>query len=455
MKLSLLNVQDVAENQLCTGCGACAFASPAHVEMVDTLHDGRRPRVKSGTSSVDAMEQAMAVCPGIEQHRTPHEDSPGAITSLFNDWGPVLEIWEGFATDPEIRFRGSSGGVITALGLFAVERGAMKGVLHVKARKDQPLLNTASLSRSRAELMEGSGSRYAPASPCEHLGLIEDAQGPCVFVGKPCDVTGAIKAAGQSPRLKRNIGLTIGFFCAGTPSTASSLDLLRAMGVYDPARVGELRYRGAGWPGEMGAKDKEGGGIGSAMSYEKGWGEILQKGKAWRCQVCADHTGEFADLSVGDPWYRPTKPGDHGRSLILVRSERGRQMLRAAMRADYVRLERCESWVLPASQAHLLRARASVWGRSLASRLLGVAAPRQRGFGLFRSWLRRLSLKEKVQSIVGTAKRIWAKALWRRREIHPIKANAWEGSAWQRSVASSSSGSTSMSQAIPLARGEP
>ena len=37
--------------------------------------------------------------------------------------------------------------------------------------------------------------------------------------------------------------------------------------------------------------------------------------------MCADHTGEFADIAVGDPWYRPHLDDEPGRSLVLARSE--------------------------------------------------------------------------------------------------------------------------------------
>ena len=70
----------------------------------------------------------------------------------------------------------------------------------------------------------------------------------------------------------------------------------------------ELRYRGRGWPGNMAVRFREAG-TGevreASTTYAEGWGEILQKHKQWRCQLCADHLGEHADLSIGDPWYRP------------------------------------------------------------------------------------------------------------------------------------------------------
>ena len=42
------------------------------------------------------------------------------------------------------------------------------------------------------------------------------------------------------------------------------------------------------------------------------WGGTLQAHRRWRCRVCADHTGAFADISVGDPWHAAPE-GDEDR----------------------------------------------------------------------------------------------------------------------------------------------
>ena len=50
-------------------------------------------------------------------------------------------------------------------------------------------------------------------------------------------------------------GITIGIFCAGTPSSQGTLDLLEKQGI-DPRTVEEIRYRGNGWPGKFSVKIK-------------------------------------------------------------------------------------------------------------------------------------------------------------------------------------------------------
>jgi coenzyme F420 hydrogenase subunit beta len=228
-----------------------------------------------------------------------------------------------------------------------------------------------------------------------------------VFIGKPCDVAGLTKAQRIRSGLAKNVGVTIAFFCAGTPSTRGTLDMLHRMGVDDPDSVADVRYRGHGWPGAAAVTVRKGNGFETRrLSYEESWGGILTNHKQWRCQVCADHTGELADISVGDPWYRTIAPDDPGQSLVLVRTERGRRVLRDAVTAGYLKLTKADPSILPDSQAALLRGRGAVWGRSLACRVLGVPAPRYKGFPLLRWWWSELSVRQKVRTFGGTVKRV-------------------------------------------------
>jgi coenzyme F420 hydrogenase subunit beta len=194
--------------------------------------------------------------------------------------------------------------------------------------------------------------------------------------------------------------------------------MIRDMGVAKPADVRSVRYRGNGWPGKATVvSDGANGPRTDAWTYEKSWGD-LQARRQWRCYVCADHTGELADVAVGDPWYRPIPAGEPGRSLVLPRTEKGRAFVAAAVEAGYLELETKTPDVLVRSQPNLLKTRGAIWGRILATRLLGAAAPRYRRMPMFPTWWRELTLREKVGSLLGTARRTFRKGL---RERVPVR----------------------------------
>lgn len=400
------SLRQIVQNRLCTGCGACAALAPAHITMRETADENRRPDIKA--SIPKELEAGLArACPGAT------EVSAGATGEVAQAWGPVLEVWEGYATDKEIRFNGSSGGAVTALALYALEAEAFSGALHVKARKENPRYNEAALSCDRGQLLEGAGSRYAPASVADRLDLVAEAQSKCIVIGKPCDIAGANAAAALNAGVRRNLGLTISIFCAGAPSHEGTAALLKALAPENPGTLTGLRYRGNGWPGDMVADwmDKDGKMQSRSTSYADGWGNILQRYRQWRCHTCADHTGEVADISVGDPWQTPPEQGGHGKSLIVVRTARGLQMLRRAVAAGYLKVERRDPSVLFAAQPNLYTTKGAVWGRRLVQGLSGRRAPTLRSDS-FRCWLA-LPMRAKAQSLLGTLKRVIKRKLYR------------------------------------------
>jgi coenzyme F420 hydrogenase subunit beta len=411
MSRSVNSIIGVVASQLCTGCGVCAYVEPKRFRMADTLEYGRRPFLCD--AAVPETGEALAVCPGARlEHTLPMKTREGVLPDYLDAWGPVLNVWEGYATDPEIRLTGSSGGIATALAYYCIEKEKMSGVLHVGARDNIPYLNETAYSTSRAELLARAGSRYAPTSPCDGLSRIEEGARASVFVGKPCDVAAVQSARRLRPFLDEKLGLVVAFFCAGVPSTKGTLDLLKANSVEDLSTIKELRYRGNGWPGMWKTRfnNRQGKEEVRQLSYSESW-KFLQKYRQWRCYICPDHTGEFADISVGDPWYRQVQPGEPGKSLIVARTQRGLYALKAAQEAGYIVLEANDPGLLPRSQPNLLAARGELWARLKVLRMLGAKVPHYSGFSLFRYWLSELGTVAKLRSITGTAKRVFTKKL--------------------------------------------
>jgi coenzyme F420 hydrogenase subunit beta len=242
------------------------------------------------------------------------------------------------------------------------------------------------------------------------LDVIENADGPCLFIGKPCDVAAAQRARKYRPKLDRNLALTVAFFCAGTPSTNGTLALLRRLGVSDVDDLTEVRYRGNGWPGRFVAQTGKDGDTYSC-TYEQSWGEVLSSHVQWRCRLCLDHTGEFADISVGDPWYREIREGETGSSLIIGRTEAGRRHITSAIQSGAIDAAPVDSQLLPRSQPNLIQTRGEVWGRMLGSRLAGARTPTYRRLPSFRFWMSEVPFERKVRSVLGAARRCIRKGI--------------------------------------------
>lgn len=392
------------------GCGACVGRCPeGSISLVNLTEVGIRPVVDP--DKCKQCGECIAVCPGIELKHPPLEAD--SLDSLRRGWGSVCRLWEGFSTDQEIRFKGSSGGVATAVALYAIEKEDLSGVMQVGYDTADPLANTAVLNTSKEALVRCAGSRYAPAAGCEKIDLIRNAPRPCVFIGKPCEIAALEKYRKIDPLLDSKIAFTVSIFCAGTPTLQGSLALLKQFGVRRED-VASIHYRGRGWPGNASVTEKETDGI-HELSYAQAWGDILSKHGQLRCRLCPDGTGEFADIACGDPWYRTIEPGEKGLSLVLARTKKGEDVLNRAIQAGYIQLTELTPDKLPRSQKSLLWRRQSLWGRFLAMRLMGVPIPRYTGFFLLGNWMQ-LSLKEKLRSIAGTLRRAVVRR-WRKPSV--------------------------------------
>ena len=401
MSRKLNRADKVSTWRLCMGCGACKWECPNDaISLRDMTEIGIRPFVDE--SKCENCGECVEVCPGIKLE---HDPFPvGAIDELKQAWGPILEIWEGYAADDEIRFAGSSGGMATALALYGLESGIAGGVLHTGVDKNEPIRNVPVYSKTKDQLLVCTGSRYAPAAPCQAFGVMKKQNCKSIFIGKPCDIAALNKARKLDPELDKKVALTISIFCAGTPTTKGTLAVLEEMGVGNISELESFRYRGDGWPGLAAAKLK-GQSTEYKMTYAQAWGDILSKYGQLRCRLCPDSTGEFADISCGDPWYRKVESDEPGRSLVLVRTERGRQFLKEAIHAGYVSFEQAEPDILPRSQKSILSRRRHLWGRLLAMRAMLVPTPRFRGFSLVANW-HNLPMLKRLHGIGGTLWRI-------------------------------------------------
>ncbi len=392
-------LEDVVAWRLCCGCGACAYAATeGSVQLANIEDEGIRPHF---TNAISAEIGDLTYCPGYE---IKNGNSISRSSEADRKLGQVLEYWEGYAADQEMRFKASSGGFLSALALYCLEREGMKLVVHTAMDEKQPWLNKTVVSRTRAEILERTGSRYAPSSPCEFLQEIEKSDAPCVFIGKPCDVYAVSLLRRNRPRLDRNLGLVLSLFCAGTPSTRGTHDLIRSAGG-EISGIQSIRYRGNGWPGNF-TVQYDNGSSNQTFSYKQSWGKLTSY-RQLRCKICPDGLGRWADIACGDAWERYENDENPGLSIALVRTSQGKILMERAIKGGYLIVQSsCAADVIQAQQ-NLLKRNGELFGRMAVFMLFGLPFPKYRGFSLFRSWIHS-GISAQLRSVVGTIKRVIA-----------------------------------------------
>jgi coenzyme F420 hydrogenase subunit beta len=402
-------VQDIIDWRLCIGCGVCTYVCENdELEMADIPDKGRRPLIKKEISET-LNEKIIEICPGISLENV----NGGSNTEADDDdvlIGKTIEIWEGYAADDDIRWSGSSGGILSALAAYCIEKENMGSVLHTGMDQTKPWLNKSVISHNREEIIANAGSRYSPSSPCELLKHAVQGKDPAVFIGKPCDAAGVINAGKIDPDLSEKIGAVLTFFCAGPPNTRATVELCGENGV-DIKDIKCLSYRGAGWPGGFKIIDHENN-ESLFIPYESSWGRLASKARQLRCHLCPDGFGEFGDISCGDAWHLKNEKDNIGESVVLVRTERGQRILHGAIAGGYVTLKRIDKGTVVRAQ-NLTSRKQLIVPRINAMKFFGLPVPAYEGFYLNRS-MKGVSIKQRVKNYLGMAKRVVTRKLYQK-----------------------------------------
>lgn len=390
----------VLKGQLCTGCGLCASIAGPAVEMQTVAPGYSRPRQVAPISS-EAERVISSTCPGAVA--APWAEAP----NVDPYWGPWREVLTGHALDERVRYEGSSGGVLSALLIHALETDLIDRVVHVEADRGDPTRNIVTCSRTPSEVLAGAGSRYTASSPLESIDEALKQGGAFAFVGKPCDVSALRLLARTDARVDRHVALVLSFFCGGMPSHDGVLRILAAMGTTID-EVTAFRFRGQGWPGTAAATLRNG--DVRQMSYADSWGGYLSKQVQFRCKICPDAVGGVADIACADAWYGdesgyPSFDEGEGRSLIIARSAIGDTLLKSAVAAEAVRTEALDIAEIEkmqpaqASRKRMVRARVGA--------LLATFQPRPRMRGLkVDEAARAAGARDQLRNLLGTARRI-------------------------------------------------
>ncbi|MGB0748694.1 MAG: coenzyme F420 hydrogenase/dehydrogenase beta subunit N-terminal domain-containing protein [Magnetospiraceae bacterium] len=205
------SVEDIARRGHCSGCGLCQSVSGGAIQV--SLNDtGYMRPATTAPAEASALRTILSVCPGVSV------TTPASETPIDPLWGPIESLMIGHATDPQIRFTGSSGGVITATATYLLTSGAVDAVVTNRVNPEDPLGNQSFVATTAEELLEAAGSRYAPSAPLRDIVQIAQTYERICFVGKPCDIAALRAYTAVNPLIAERIQYYLGFFCAGIPS---------------------------------------------------------------------------------------------------------------------------------------------------------------------------------------------------------------------------------------------
>jgi len=374
MSVAPLTLDEIVENGLCIGCGLCrSIAGSDNVDLVMTPEGRERPRARRPLNRV-TLERINAVCPGT-RIGSGSPKSSGIPAMHDTVWGPAERLSIGYARDPLVRFRGSSGGVLTALGQFLLTSGRVKFILHVGASKSAPMRSERRLSFDAAAVLDGTGSRYGPAAVLVDFCEILDRAEPFALIAKPCDVAAVRNLGHLDPRVDRYMRYALTLVCGGASDLRKSEEVLRLFRIREH-ELALFRYRGHGNPGATRVETKD------DRVFELTYQQLWEDESKWmiqpRCRICPDAIGLEADIAASDVWPGGSPVGeDAGFNGIIVRTPRGLELYDAAVAAGALTVDHSATFAdFDRYQPHQVRKRRAVWARLKARERAGKPVPR-------------------------------------------------------------------------------
>jgi len=375
MRRKRSTIRWVVKRGLCTGCGTCAGICPhdALGMVIDRKRGRYVPQIDKGRCTRCGL--CVDVCPG---HSVDFEGLTRALMGEIPEdmaLGKYLGSYIGHATDKDVRYDGASGGLVTALLVFALDQGLIDGALVTQMRPGKPLEPKSFIARTKEEIVSAAGSKYCPVPAGVALDKILHSDGKFAVVGLPCHIQGVRKAEQHIAKLRGRIRYHISIPCSIDYSFRATEAILRGLGI-PPRSVATLEYRGRGWPGSMLIRQQDGTEkIVPLKDYYKQLGPYSLR----RCTLCSDMLGELSDLSCGDAWIPDVMAADKvGSSFVLTRTSEGEELLEAAAAEECVELSDLDLGELAASQGHALFKKRKLGARMALFRWTGKSVPKYR-----------------------------------------------------------------------------
>lgn len=335
---ALRSLGKIIDGGLCHRCGSCVGICPTGVLGLDGED---YPSVKNVSACTDC-DLCVKVCPGDEFDLIQaYREVYNADSDLTSTHGIFSGAYLSYATDPDIRERSTSGGLITAILLDQLRTGSIDGAIVITSDASQLWKGKPIVARSEEQLLAAMKSKYAICPTNSVFSEIRDIPGRYALVGLPCQIHGFVKAAKIDQRLRERVVLTLGLFCHAAVEHDALRIIWQSLG--DKTKNASRYISRIGkHPGTPHLEMQDGSlypvYFGEKRGYRPSSMEVInivyRLYTPARCLTCFDASAEFADIAVGDPWMAPPHSGIDfykGWSFALVRSERGQRAMQQCL----------------------------------------------------------------------------------------------------------------------------
>jgi coenzyme F420 hydrogenase subunit beta len=318
---------EVVTSGLCTGCAGCVVACPHDVLGYEDGEGVYKPfhlEEEGGPGGCGHGDRGCTSCTrACPRFRTWESEID---THLFGRTRKTEEV-DGIskdiilarAADPEILEKGQDGGLVSAILLWALDRGYIDAALVSYLEGDGSTWKAVpGVARTREEILAAAGSRYTySANTMAYAEAVEKGAEKLALVGMSCQSSvPPVMTLRKAGKPARRFTLNIGLLCSKTFDDAIFEELLEARYGLRKQDMVKMNIKG----------------VLQIWMRDGSYHEVpLKECHAWTregCKQCPDFAAEHADISTGGigafgDWTLTIVRTDLGREIIVKMLEDG------------------------------------------------------------------------------------------------------------------------------------
>jgi coenzyme F420 hydrogenase subunit beta len=312
----------IIRHDLCNRCGSCVGLSGGKIVFSDKT--GKYLPEIIEEPDVETMRKILFACTGYQFNFPEFNEKLFGNSPNFNVYsGSYHSVNIGFSKDETIRRTGASGGVLSSILIWLLEKGYIQGAVVTRMNPEEPWMTQTMIARNCEEILEAAQSKYIITSVNEILPEIEEFEGNLAYIGLPGQVQSIRKLQSINDPAVKNIKYVFGPFYGNTLHFSSIISFLRSYKEKDYKQIKQLNFRYGEWPGNMRIEMQNG----RVIQLPKFHANYLIPFHILKNSLlCTDLSNEFTDISVGDAWAPVYEERGKGFSMIIVRSNTGKEI---------------------------------------------------------------------------------------------------------------------------------
>lgn len=288
------------------------------------MTETRKGPLPFGDAKTVLDETTWQACPGKGYHYA--DLNKQVFGHLPKHWliGNVRKTFVGYSHDEGIRYKGASGGVITQILIYLLEKGMIDGAVVLKHGTPKPWLAESIIATTREEILAGAQSVYAPIPVNKILRQTTKFKGKLAYVGLPDQVTSIRLLQKTGHPSVQNIKYVLGPYVGINMYSGAVMQFAKSNGIRSTEEIQEVRYRDGEWPGYLRITSKSGKTVKAEKFY---YNYLLPFFITQSTKLSIDFANDLTDISVGDAWNPSYEKEGKGFAVIAARTSKAVSLL--------------------------------------------------------------------------------------------------------------------------------